>query len=98
MANINQETLIIHTDNAQYASLIRFQAPVLCKTLSTELNVTISNLEVKVRPFHLPHKTSGHSNTISLPRTAAETIKQTAQSLDNGPLKTALEKLAKRCK
>jgi len=95
LANINDETLIIHTDNASYASLIRFQAPALCKTLSTELNVTISNVEVKVRPFYIPLQ-NGHKNTITLPRTAAETLQHTAQSLEDGPLKTALEKLAKR--
>ncbi|RKZ95447.1 MAG: hypothetical protein DRQ40_03615 [Gammaproteobacteria bacterium] len=96
LANIKDETLIIHTDNASYASLIRFQAPVLCKTLSTELNITIRNLEVKVRPFYIPLQNS-HKNTLSLPRTAAETIQHTAQSIEDGPLKTALEKLAKRC-
>ena len=34
LANINNSTLIIHTDNASYASLIRFQSPVIIKTLS----------------------------------------------------------------
>jgi len=95
LANISNETLIIHTDNASYASLIRFQAPVLCKTLSTELNVIITKIEVKVRPFYVPLQ-NGHSNTISLPRKAAETLQDTAQHLEDGPLKTALENLAKR--
>lgn len=96
LANISDETLIIHTDNASYASLIRFQAPVLCKTLSTELNVIIKKIEVKVRPFYIPLQ-NGHSSAISLPRTAAISLQQTALSIDNEPLKTALEKLAKRC-
>ena len=96
LANISNETLIIHTDNASYASLIRFQTPVLCKTLSTELNVIIKKIEVKVRPFYIPLQ-DGHSSAISLSRTAATSLQQTALSIDNEPLKAALEKLAKRC-
>ena len=95
LANINAETVIIHTDNASYASLIRFQAPVLCKTLSTELGSQISKIEVRVRPQHRPLNTAS-SNTISLPRSAASALQQTAQDLEEGSLKTALEKLAKR--
>ena len=52
LANVSNDTIIIHTDNAAYASLLRFQAPVLCKTLSSHLNQPVLKLEVKVRPIH----------------------------------------------
>lgn len=96
LANINGETLIIHTDNASFASLIRFQAPSLCKTLSSELNMTIKHIEVKVKPCYVPFQDHTTHNTLSLPKSAATALQQTAQTMDDSPLKAALEKLAKR--
>ena len=95
LANINGSTVIIHTDNAPFASLIRFQSPALCKTLSTEFARTITHIEVKVRPTYTPVQDS-RSTSISLPESAVSAIQQTAQAIDDGPLKTALEKLAQR--
>ncbi len=95
LANIDNATLIIHTDNASYASLIRFQAPVLCKTLSTKLAMTVDKIEVKVRPHYSPLQNT-ILNTISLPKSAATSLQQVAQTIDNDSLKTALEKLLKR--
>jgi len=95
LANINGKTLIIHTDNASYSSLIRFQAPVLCRTLSRELDLDLNAIEVKVRPHYTPFE-APISNPISLPKSAAAALQQTADDMDDGPLKVALEKLAKR--
>lgn len=95
LANIADTTLIIHTDNASYASLIRFQAPVLCKTLSTKLAIAIDKVEVKVRPHYIPLQQTT-LNAISLPKSAATSLQQIAKTIDNDPLKIALEKLAKR--
>jgi hypothetical protein len=97
LANLNGTTLVIHTDNASYSSLIRFQAPMLCRTLSQALALDINTLEVKVRPNHRPFVNQS-SNPISLPSSASTALSQTAETLENGPLKTALEKLAKRQK
>lgn len=95
LANLNGDKLIIHTDNPSYASLIRFQAPVLCKTLSEELNTNIKRIEVKVRQRYYPIQDK-NTNELSLPSTAATALKETANDLDEGPLKTALKKLANR--
>jgi len=95
LANINGKSLIIHTDNASYSSLIRFQAPALCRTLSRELALEIDTIDVKVRPHFMPFK-APYSNPISLPKSAAIALQQTASDMDDGPLKAALEKLAKR--
>lgn len=95
LANIHDATLFIHTDNASYASLIRFQAPVLCKTLSTELDMPIDKIDVKVRPNYVPLQRT-NVNSISLPKSAAASLLQAAQTIDNEPLKIALEKLVKR--
>lgn len=95
LANIKHDTLIVHTDKATLASMIRFQAPVLCKTFSEQLGQAFSKLEVKVKPHHILLN-NPNTNRISMSDSAAKTIQQTADGLDEGPLKTALEKLAKR--
>ncbi len=95
LANIHDKTLIIHTDNASYSSLLRFQAPSLCQSLSQKLGIDINTIDVKVRPHYRPFEKQS-TNPLSLPTTAAEALVQTAESMSDGPLKTALEKLAKR--
>ena len=85
LANINGSTLIIHTDNASYSSLIRFQAPVLCRTLSQELSIDINTIEVKVRPNYSPFENQS-SNPISLPSSASKALKQTADTMEEGPV------------
>ena len=97
LANIHGSTLVIHTDNASYSSLIRFQAPTLCQTLSQELSLDINTIEVKVRPSYSPFENQS-SNPISLPSSASTALKQTAETMEEGPLKAALERLAKRQK
>ena len=95
LANIKGNTLVIHTDNASYSSLLRFQSPILCKALSRELEIDIKALEVKVRPHYVSFE-KHPSNPIFLPDSAAVSLQQTADSMDEGPLKIALEKLATR--
>ena len=95
LANIKGDTLVIHTDNPSYSSLLRFQSPVLCRALSRELEVDIKKLEVKVRP-HFVSFEKQPLNPMFLPESAANSLQQTADSMDKGPLKTALEKLATR--
>tara|TARA_R110001583_G_scaffold173287_1_gene327233 strand:- start:77401 stop:77844 length:444 start_codon:yes stop_codon:yes gene_type:complete len=95
LANINNQTIIVHTDNASYASLLRFQATTLCKAISEHTSQNVTKLEVKVKPsFQKIQPTNAHP--ITLPSNAADSLSQTAESLDDGPLKTALQKLAQR--
>jgi hypothetical protein len=96
LANINNQTIIIHTDNASYASLLRFQASTLCKAISQHTPQNVTKLEVKVKPSFQPIQPN-NANPISLPTNAATSLNQTADNLDDGPLKTSLQKLAQRC-
>lgn len=96
LANINNQTIIIHTDNASYASLLRFQATTLCKVISEHTSQNVTKLEVKVKPSFQAIQPN-NANPISLPTNAATSLSQTADSLDDGPLKTSLQKLAQRC-
>lgn len=95
LANINGKTLVVHTDNASYSSLLRFQAPALCRTLSQELALDINMLEVKVRPRFV-HFENPPGDPRSLPQSAATALQQTAEGMDDGPLKAALKRLATR--
>jgi len=97
LANINDHTLIIHTDNASYASLLRFQAISLCKAISEHLPQIVNKLEVKVKP-KLQAPLAEVMSKQSLPDDAALALEQTAEHMEDGPLKTALNKLAKRRK
>ncbi|PCJ31630.1 MAG: hypothetical protein COA90_05580 [Gammaproteobacteria bacterium] len=95
LANISENTLVIHTDNASYASLLRFQSHVICNSLSPHLPQIVNKLEVKVRPKFILSNTPKPS-PISLSNDAAKSLQQTADNIEDGPLKSALERLAKR--
>lgn len=95
LANIKNKTLIIHTDNASFASLIRFQVPTLCKIFSAKLKIPINHIEIKVRPT-TNEVTAVETSTTTLPETAAIALQQTAEVIDNEALSISLEKLANR--
>ncbi|HAD30999.1 MAG TPA: hypothetical protein DCE77_05395 [Methylophaga sp.] len=95
LANMKDNKIIIHTENAAIASLLRFHSATICKTFSSELSTQIERVEVKVKPQH-PTEKSAKSNMIDMSNNNAALIAQTAAGLDDGQLKTALHKLAKR--
>ena len=95
LANISAGKVVILTDKASYASLLRFQAPKICKALSAHLSEPVSQLEVKVRPQQAL-KESSAQHTAPLSTKTAALLESTAAAIEDGPLKTALNKLAKR--
>jgi hypothetical protein len=97
LANISADKVIVHTDKAAFASLLRFQAPQVCKALSTHLPEPVSRLEVKVRPLNTISRPN-QENNIHLSTKTAALIESTAAEIEDGPLKAALNKLAKRQK
>ena len=95
LANISGDTVVILTDKASYASLLRFQAPVVCKALSEHLSEPVYKLEVKVRPQQSLIEKTGHAAVHVSTKTAA-LLESTAAEIEDGPLKAALNKLARR--
>ena len=95
LANIIADKVIIHTDKASYASLLRFQAPMLCKALSAHLPEPVSKLDVKVRPIETLGRPAGQP-AMSVSTKTAALLESTAADIEDGPLKNALSKLAKR--
>ena len=71
------------------------EAKVLTLPNGIKLKIDITLLEIKVRP-NFTRMDSRPKNTISLPDSAATALQQTADNMDEGALKVALEKLAKR--
>jgi hypothetical protein len=95
LANINADRAVIHTDNASYASLLRFQSAQICQALSAHLPEPLTRLDVKVRPLSSIQRSSTSTSLHVSTKTAA-LLDSTAADMEDGPLKTALRKLAKR--
>jgi len=95
LANVNEHTLVIHTDNASYASLLRFQAKILCSALSKHLPQIVNKLDVRVRPKNISSLNSILPSLL-LSDDAATSLQQTADSIEEGPLKEALKRLSQR--
>ncbi|MDB2705336.1 DUF721 domain-containing protein [Pseudomonadota bacterium] len=93
LANVNEHTLVIHTDNASYASLLRFQAPTLCSALSKHLPQIVNKIDVRVRPKNTSSSISKPASLV-LSDDAAISLQQTAESIEEGPLKEALTRLS----
>lgn len=96
LANISLDKVVIHTDKASYASMLRFQAPLICKTLSAHLPEPVSKLDVKVRPLPTLIRQSGNHAAMHISTKTAALLQSTAAEIEDGPLKSALNKLAKR--
>jgi|SRR5690554_939710 len=95
LANIKNNKVIIHTENAAIASLLRFHSATIIKTFSSQLTTLIDRMEVKVKPDYR-HQRPAKTNTMDMSDNNAALIVQTAAGLDDGQLKTALHKLARR--
>jgi hypothetical protein len=95
LANISGDSLVIITDKAAYASMLRFQGPQICQALSAHLPEPVGRLEVKVRPLPAVKRPPA-SNNMQLSTKTAALLNSTAAEIEDGPLKTALHKLARR--
>lgn len=95
LANISADKVIIHTDKASYASMLRFQAPQICQALSAHLPEPVTRLEVKVRPLSNISRPDTHA-TLHVSTKTAALLESTAAEIEDGPLKAALNKLARR--
>lgn len=94
LANVTADKIVVLTDKASYASLLRFQAPVVCKALSAYLPEPVYKLEVKVRPHQSLIEKTEHAAVHVSTKTAA-LLESTAAAIEDGPLKTALYRLAR---
>lgn len=93
---VGSEAIII-AENAAIATLLRFQSHKICQQLSKQITDPILKIRVKVHPdFALQPARSRLKNTLSLSNDNAHLIEQTAKSISDLRLRTALQRLAKR--
>jgi hypothetical protein len=97
LANITKDSLVIQTDTAQCASLLRFDAPRICKAMNEHINHQVTRLNVKVNA-NIRYAQTAPKIERKLPISAAQSIKQMADVIEEGPLKSALNRLAQRKK
>lgn len=97
LATINQNTVVLHADNAAIATQLRFQAETICTALSAKTKTTLSHLTVKVRP---PKSTRPLSESPKRQMTISAKngvlLNDLAMSTDDLELKAALQRLAAR--
>ncbi|HEC74574.1 MAG TPA: DUF721 domain-containing protein [Methylophaga aminisulfidivorans] len=96
LANISDDSIIVITDNASYASLLRFQSRLLCKNISAHLPKPVTKLKVKVRPKTYRDEIGPYTPPKRLSSDSADIVESTAAEMKDGPLKAALQKLASR--
>lgn len=95
LANITADRIVIHTDKANIASMLRFHSAQICQSISAQLPEPVTRLEVKVKPLGGIQQTAS-STTMHVSTKTAALLNSTAADIEDGPLKTALQKLAKR--
>ena len=98
VANIENRTLTIVTDNPSQASLIRFQQYEILKQLNQELDLTVkeylNQLKIKIRKTDGGLKLPTPAQTLS--DFGARHIKECADHVEDSALKEALQHLAKQ--
>ena len=96
LANYSSNKLIVYTANANFASLLRFQASTICHQLSLSSGMNFTRLSVKVSVPPIT-KTIKPTRRATLPSHAAKFITHIATHMDNNvTLSDALLRLAKR--
>ena len=100
VANIDNRTLTIITDDPNRASIIRFQQREILKQLNQELSLTVKEYlnQIKVKIGNIISGGNHPINVEKLSSNTANHIYQSAQSIKDLELQKAMQKLAKRGK
>ena len=94
VANLNEHCLVLLTDNAHWLTTLRFAAPELLKKLQAAFPV-IKTLKYLIVPTD---EERNPKHTAQLSPTAAKTIQEFANSVEDATLKQSLTRLSSRCK
>jgi hypothetical protein len=99
LVKLQQQQLTLLVESAALASLIRFQSAKICQHFSSQLAQPVNRLNVIVRPnFAALQPRQKLKAPAALSENNAQLIKQTAEAMDNLPLKNALTRLSSRVK
>ncbi len=97
LANIREQTLVLITDSAAWASRARYFSPLLLQKLKNNSHIfgEIKKIEIQVQPA-AQNRTSAPPLPRYVSDSAAECLSTTADSIENEELKAALNRLAGR--
>ena len=97
VANLRQDVLILHVDNAIWAMHLRFQEQEICQRWQQLMPhlPPLQRVEVKVRLLPMTVKREKLSPPQPLSTTTIELLQQVAENTPHARLKTALLKLAR---
>lgn len=93
LARLSTETLVLTTDSAARATRLRYARRTLLDATEQGVRIRPQKLAVKVIP---PERQPEPKPRARLSAAAANTLRQTAQTLDDGALRQALARLARR--
>jgi len=95
VANVRDDTLVLDADSPVWASRLRYQTAELLERLPCREALGIRRVRVRVRPAHAPPGAAA-PRPRRLSPTAAALIYSVARTVDPGPLRRALLRLASR--
>ncbi len=97
LANIRQQTLVLITDSAAWASRARYFSPQLLQKLHNNSHIfgDIRKIEIQVRPA-AQNRAARTPLARHISDSAAECLSATADTIENAELKAALNRLAGR--
>lgn len=96
LGHVHDDTVVLITDKAALATLLRYQSARLSKQLSDKLGLPIRRVSVKVRPLQQINAAPPPRLNKSLTSQNARLLHDSAQSIDHPPLRRAMERLAAR--
>jgi hypothetical protein len=96
VANIRGNRLILHTDSAAHATLLRYHVPLLIEHLQRHHGLpNLCKATIKVRPLPSSPSTAPKQSTYLTPATAA-LLRMIASRAEDPQLKAAFLRLARR--
>lgn len=97
IANIRGNCLILHTDTAARASLLRYHLPVLIKHLQQHQDLrNLGRASIKVRPYPRQSSASPAGQRAKLSQANVSLLQQVAKGTHDPCLKAAFLRLAHR--
>lgn len=95
VANFKLGVLVIHAENGAVAAKLRQMAPSMSATFQSA-GEQIAEIRIKVQPQEIAHEHKPHAQAAILGEDSRARIDHLADTLPDGPLKAALEKLVLR--
>ncbi|MCW8828388.1 MAG: DUF721 domain-containing protein [Gammaproteobacteria bacterium] len=97
VANIRGDTIVLFVSSTVWATRIRYLIPKLLGELQQlEALKQITEIQFKVQPLTTAEPRKKSVRRVSMSRDAALCVEQCAASIDDVPLRSALQQLAKR--